>query len=257
MRFDIITIFPDMFSGPLSQSILGRAQREGIIEIHVHDLRDFTRDPHRTIDDYPYGGGAGMVFKVEPLYKAIRYIKKLVDTPAKIISMSPQGKIFNQDKAKELARNDRIIIICGHYEGIDERIYEFFPIEEISIGDYILTGGELPAMIVIDAVSRMIPNVVGNEESLGFESFERGLLDYPHYTRPRVFRGIEVPEVLLSGNHKRIMAWRKRQAVIRTLLRRPELLKTAKLSEDERAIIKDIEKRLGEEVSHERDNKGD
>ncbi len=257
MRFDIITIFPDMFLGPLSQSILGRAQKEKIIEVHVHNLRDFTKDPHRTVDDYPYGGGAGMVFKVEPLYRAIRYVKRLIDTPVKIISMSPQGKIFNQDKAKELAKNDRIIIVCGHYEGIDERIYELFPIEEISIGDYILTGGELPAMIVVDAVSRMIPKVVGNEESLGFESFERGLLDYPHYTRPREFKGIKVPEVLLSGNHKRITAWRKRQAIIRTLVRRPELLKMANLSEDEKAILRDIEKRLGEEVSHERDNKGD
>lgn len=255
MRFDIITIFPDMFSAPLSQSILGKAQREGIIEIHIHNLRDFTSDPHKTVDDYPYGGGAGMVFKVEPLYKAIKSIEKKGVRPSKIISMSPQGKIFNQEKAGELAREDRIIIICGHYEGIDERIYSLFPIEEISVGDYIVTGGELPAMLLVDAVSRMIPKVLGNEDSLLSESFNRGLLDYPHFTRPREFRGKKVPDVLLSGNHKEIDRWRKTQSIIRTLLRRPELLKFVKLSDQERVILREIEQKLEEEVSYARDNK--
>ncbi len=253
MIFDVITIFPEMFS-PISRSILGKAQEEGIIKVKIHNLRDFTRDPHRTVDDYPYGGGAGMVFKVEPLYRALKHLTKGSSSP-KIISMSPQGKVFNQGIAQELAKEEHIIIICGHYEGIDERIYEFFPIEELSVGDYILTGGELPAMIVIDAVSRMIPQVLGNEASLEWESFTRGLLDYPHYTRPREFRGKKVPEVLLSGNHQEIDRWRKTQSIIRTLLRRPELLKNAKLSEEEREILREIERRLGEEVSHERNNK--
>jgi len=256
MRFEVITIFPDMFA-PLSYSILGRAQKDGLIQVNIHNLRDFTRDPHKTVDDYPYGGGAGMVFKVEPLYRAIKSIKKNISLPVKIISMSPQGALFNQKKAKELAQNKAIIIICGHYEGIDERIYSLFPIEEISVGDYILTGGELPAMIVIDAVSRMVQNVVGNKESLEWESFNRGLLDYPHYTRPREFMGRKVPHILLGGNHQEIEKWRKKQSIIRTLLRRPDLLKDAKLSDEERDILRDIERRLGEEVSYERDNKRD
>ena len=254
MRFDIITIFPEMFT-PLSKSILGRAREEGIIEVYIHNLRDFTKDIHKTVDDYPYGGGAGMVFKVEPLYRALKYIKKISPSPLKIISMSPQGRVFNQNTARELATFDQLVIICGHYEGIDERIYELFPIEEISIGDYILTGGELPAMIIVDAVSRMIPEVLGNQDSLEWESFAKGLLDYPHYTRPREFKGIKVPDVLLSGNHKEIEKWRKTQSIIRTLLRRPELLREAKLSDEEREILREIEKKLGEEVSHERDNK--
>ncbi len=256
MKFDIITIFPEMFT-PLSYSILGRAQKEGLVKIEIYNLRDFTKDPHKTVDDYPYGGGAGMVFKVEPLYRAIKFITKKVSLPFKIISMSPQGTVFNQRKARELAQNEEIIIICGHYEGIDERIYSLFPIEEISVGDYILTGGELPAMLIIDAVSRMVQNVVGNENSLEWESFNRGLLDYPHYTRPREFMGKKVPSVLLGGNHQEIEKWRKRQSIIRTLLRRPDLLKDAKLSDEERDILRDIERRLGEEVSHERDNKRD
>ncbi len=256
MRFDILTIFPEMFA-PLSQSIIGKAQKEGIIEIYIYNLRDFSKDPHKTVDDYPYGGGAGMVFKIEPLYRAIKHLKKISPLPPKIISMSPQGRVFTQEMAIEFAKYERIIVICGHYEGIDERIYDFFPIEEVSIGDYILTGGEIPAMVVVDAISRMVPEVLGNEDSLEWESFNRGLLDYPHYTRPREFKGKKVPEVLLSGNHQEIERWRKTQSIIRTLIRRPDLLKGAKLSDKEREILKDIEKRLGEEVSHERDNKRD
>ncbi len=256
MRFDILTIFPEMFT-PLSQSIIGKAQEEGVVEIHIHNLRDFSKDPHKTVDDYPYGGGAGMVFKIEPLYKALKYLKTISPLSPKMISMSPQGRVFSQEVAVELAEYERIIVICGHYEGIDERIYDFFPIEEISIGDYILTGGEIPAMVMVDAVSRMVPKVLGNKDSLEWESFNRGLLDYPHYTRPKEFKGKKVPEVLLSGNHQEIEKWRKVQSIIRTLIRRPDLLKSAKLSDKEREILRDIEKRLGEEVSHERDNKRD
>lgn len=224
MKIDILTIFPEMFEGPFKESIIKRAQEKKLVEIKIHDLRDWTEDKHKTVDDKPFGGGPGMIMKVEVIDKALKDLKL---KNSKVILLTPQGKIFKQKVAQELNKIKHIILICGHYEGFDERIREHFADEEISIGDYVLTGGEIPAMVVVDSVVRLIPGVVGNEKSTKDESFSppAGGLEYPQYTRPADYKGKKVPEVLLSGNHKEIDKWRKEQAKKRTKIRRPELNK--------------------------------
>ncbi len=225
MRIDIISIFPKMFSAVLDESIVKRAQAKGKVKIFTHDLRKYTLDKHRKVDDRPFGGGSGMVMQIEPIWRAIAAIKKKIKGKAKVVLLCPQGKRFNQDQAKKLSTCRNLIFICGHYEGIDERVREHLVDEEISIGDYVLTGGELAAMVVIDSLVRLIPGVLGDKNSLNFESFEGNLLEYPQYSRPAKFKNWPVPEVLLCGDHNKIHAWRKQQALKRTRLKRPDLLK--------------------------------
>lgn len=241
MRFDILTLFPEMFEGPFTSSILKRARERGLIEINLINIRDFSPNKHRTVDDTPYGGGAGMVIGPEALCGAIEHASR---EPCRTVLMCPQGRPFNQQTALSLAAENRIVLICGHYEGIDERVRENLVTDEISIGDYVLTGGELPAMVVVDAVSRLIPGVLGESASAVDDSFRTGLLEYPHYTRPREFRGQGVPEVLLSGHHGEIRKWRRRQSLLRTLERRPELLKEAALAPEDREILKKLQHEL-------------
>jgi tRNA (guanine37-N1)-methyltransferase len=226
MHFDIFTLFPDMFQGPFSESILKRAQERGLLSISLHNIRESTSDRHHVVDDYPYGGGAGMVMKPEPIFTAVESVHQ--DGP--IILLSPQGRLFNQHIARTLAQAARVTLICGHYEGIDERVHEHLMTDELSIGDYVLTGGELAAMIVVDATSRLLPGVLGGEESTVEESHSAGLLEYPHYTRPPEFRGLHVPDVLLSGNHAEIARWRRKEAIKRTRARRPDLFEKLDLS---------------------------
>ncbi len=225
MQFHIVTGFPNLFTGPLTESIIKRARERGLVEIHIHDLRDFTTDKHRTIDDYPYGGGPGMILKPEPIFTCVEYIQKTYHLEsANVILMSPQGSAFNQSKANALVKDAAMIIICGHYKGVDERVREHLVAEEISIGDYVVTGGELPAMIVMDAVIRLLPGVLGDLDSAYGDSFQTNSLDHPHYTRPEVFRGHRIPEILLSGHHAKIAAWRQEIAQQRTRERRADLL---------------------------------
>jgi len=245
MRIDIITIFPEMFRGPFDESIVKRAREKGIVKINIHDLRNYTHDKHRTVDDRPFGGGAGMVFKIEPLAEAI---EDIAEENSQLILTTPDGEIFNQQIAKELAKCPHLVIICGHYEGVDERVRQLFRMRELSIGDYVLTGGELPAMVIVDAVVRLLPGVLGDEESARQDSFYNGILDYPHYTRPREFRGLEVPPVLLSGDHERIRLWRRREALKRTLMRRPDLLEKAKLSEEDKRLLDEIKREVGDKI---------
>ncbi|MCK8825855.1 tRNA (guanosine(37)-N1)-methyltransferase TrmD [Fuchsiella alkaliacetigena] len=237
MKFDVLTIFPQMFSGPLDESILKRAQEEELIEIELSNIRDFATDKHSQVDDYSYGGGAGMVMKPGPIFRAVESVNS---KEAEVILMSPQGRVLEQDLVCELAQQQHLVLICGRYEGVDERIREELIDREISIGDYVLTGGELPAMVLIDAVSRMIPGVLGKEESAVEDSFYQGILDYPHYTRPREYQGLGVPEVLLSGDHQRIAEWRRRAALKNTLLNRPELLAEAELSAEDEEILAEL-----------------
>ncbi|MFA5096433.1 MAG: tRNA (guanosine(37)-N1)-methyltransferase TrmD [Candidatus Omnitrophota bacterium] len=226
MRIDIITIFPGMFEPVLNESIMRRARKKRKVGIHIHDLRDYTEDKHRKVDDRVFGGGSGMLMRPEPIFKAVKDIlgagQKL---KTKVILLTPQGKTLTQAIAKKLSAFKHLILICGHYEGVDERVRKKLVDEEISIGDYVLTGGELPAMVLVDSVVRLIPGVLGDKNSLNFESFEGNLLEHPHYTRPANFRKMQVPEVLLSGDHRKIEAWRKKEALKRTLKRRPDLLK--------------------------------
>lgn len=221
MRIDIITIFPDIFPGPLSESILGRAADRGLIEINTVDLRNFTHDSRRTVDDRPYGGGPGMLMKPKPVFEAVESLKT---DSSFVVLLTPQGERFSQRKARELAAKEHIVMICGHYEGVDERIRTALADIEISIGDYVLTSGNLPAMIVCDAVARLVPGALGSSESQAEESFSEGLIEYPQYTRPPEYRGMKVPEILLSGNHEAIARWRKEQSLERTKLKRPDLL---------------------------------
>ncbi|OQB21459.1 MAG: tRNA (guanine-N(1)-)-methyltransferase [candidate division BRC1 bacterium ADurb.Bin183] len=241
IRFEILTLFPDFFKGPLSESILNRACEKRLIDIRIINIRDFTADKHHVADDYPYGGGAGMVMKPEPIAKAICSLKEESPQP-RVIFLTPQGKPFTQQRARELAQLERIVLLCGHYEGIDERVRMRHVDEEISIGDYVLTGGEAPALIVLDAVARMVPGVLGNEDSFRNDSFYEGILDYPHYTRPEEFEGDRVPETLLSGHHKKIEEWRRREALARTLRVRPDLLEHAPLSEEDHRILNELRK---------------
>jgi tRNA (guanine37-N1)-methyltransferase len=235
---DILTLFPEAFQGVFSFSIFQRAIEQKLVSIAVHNIRDYTHDKHHTADDYPYGGGAGMVLKPEPIFEAVAAIKKEDETP--VILLSPQGRLFCQQIAQELAAYRRLILICGHYEGVDERVSEHLVTDEISIGDYVLSGGEPAAVVVIDAVVRLLPGVLGSAESLVDDSHVSGLLEYPQYTRPPVYREWSVPEVLLSGNHAQIAQWRREQAIRRTMKRRPELLEKAELSPKEKKLIEKL-----------------
>ncbi len=241
MQIDILTLFPEMFTGPFDYSIIKRAKEKGLVNITIYNIRDFAQDKHRTVDDYPYGGGPGMILKPEPIFRAVEMIK-VKGTPF-VILLSPQGRLFNQELAEELSKRSHLVLICGHYEGVDERVRENLIDDEISVGDYVLSGGEIPAMIIVDAVIRLLPGVI-SEASVKSDSYSSGLLKYPQYTRPAVFRGLSVPEVLLSGNHEEIARWRRQQALLRTLKRRPELLNKVDLTEVERAFIKTIQKSL-------------
>lgn len=241
MRIDVVTIFPDAFV-PLDLSVIGRARERGVLEVRIWDLRDFTTDRHRQVDDAPYGGGAGMVMKAEPFFAAVEAIRSQRGDPrSRVILTSPQGRPLSQDLARELAAEKHLIVLCGHYEGVDERVREGLAAEEISIGDYVLTGGELAAMVIIEAAARFIPGVVGDAASVEADSFVEGLLDYPHYTRPPEFRGMQVPEVLLSGHHEAIRRWRRAQQLRRTLDRRPDLLKADALAEEDQRLLEDLD----------------
>jgi len=224
LRIDILTLFPEMFDGVLSASMLGRAQANGLIDIRVHNIRDHTDNKHKKAADYPFGGGAGLVMMAQPIYDCMDAV--LEGGTARRILMTPRGRTLNQKIAKELSQEDRLILLCGHYEGVDERVMEIID-DEISVGDYVLTGGELPAMVLVDCVSRLIPGVLGSEDSAADESFSEDLLEYPQYTRPASFRGMDVPEILLNGHHAKIQAWRKEQARLKTALNRPDLLSEA------------------------------
>jgi tRNA (guanine37-N1)-methyltransferase len=242
MRFDIVTIFTTMFESPFAESILKRAREKGAIDIHLHDIRDHTADVHRTVDDTPYGGGAGMVMKPEPLVDAVEAIPS--EGRRLRVLLTPQGEKLTQNVVRDLCKYDQLVLICGRYEGIDERARNLIADREISIGDYVLSGGELPAMVVVDAVTRLLPGVLGNEASISEESFEEGILEYPHYTRPDVYRGEEVPEVLKCGNHKKIAQWRRQKALERTLTRRPDLLEAVELTDEDRQFLAELEKSL-------------
>jgi len=240
MIIEIVTLFPAMVEQCASHSIIGRARESGALQLHVVDLRDYTHDRHRTADDAPYGGGAGMVMKVEPLDEAIAGLRRNAQGTVRVILMSPQGRRLDQRVVEELARESHLALICGHYEGVDERVREHLVDDEISIGDYVLTGGELPALVLVDAVARLIPGVLGKAESAEEESFRDGLLEYPQYTRPEEYRGWRVPEVLLSGHHAMIARWRRRESLRRTLERRPDLLASARLTADDLEVLKEL-----------------
>jgi len=239
MRCDVLTLFPTVIEAYLNEGILRRARDRNLIEVRTVNIRDFTTDPHRKVDDYPYGGGAGMVIKPEPVFRAIEHLRE-DGQERRVILLTPQGRPFNQRMAEEFAEEERrFVLICGRYEGIDERVMTLVD-EEVSIGDYVLTGGELAALVIIDAVTRLIPGALGDERSKEDESFSWGLLDYPHYTRPREFRGLKVPSVLLSGDHKKIWQWRRREAIKKTLRMRPDLLEKVELTEDDRKILEEL-----------------
>jgi tRNA (guanine37-N1)-methyltransferase len=236
MIIDILTIFPGMVAGPITESIIGKAVDRKLIEIRVINLRDYAVDDHRTTDDRPFGGGSGMVMKPEPLAAAIGHVRER-DPAARVILLSPQGRLFDQGIAFELSRLNHICLVCGRYEGVDERIRKHYVDDEISIGDYVLTGGELPALVMVDAVGRLLPGVLGSNESLTEESFITGLLEYPHYTRPEIFENHRVPDILLSGNHGAIRLWRRQQALIRTWQRRHDLLEKNQLSREDEELL--------------------
>ena len=254
MEIHVLTLFPRMFEGPFDESIIHRARERGLIGIRIHNIRDYARDKHRMADDYPYGGGSGMVMKPEPIFESVEAIKaeiraerggpdSLDATP--VVLMSPRGRIFNHQVAQELSLHPRLILICGHYEGVDERIREHLATDEISLGDYIVTGGELPAIVVVDAVARLLPGVLGSQESLEEESHTTGLLQYPQYTRPPDYRGWKVPDILLSGHHQEIARWRRRQSLLHTHRQRPDLLERASLTDEERRVIEQAKNGTG------------
>jgi len=241
LRVHILTLFPEFFESPLNVSIIKRAREQDLIRIDAVNIRDFSRDKHKKVDDYPYGGGCGMVMKPEPIFEAVEFAKKAVDTAKRrIILLSPQGKVFNQDMAKDFSREEHLIFICGHYEGIDERVKTLVT-DEVSMGDFVLTGGEVPALAIIDAAARFIPGVLGSSESCQDESFCKGLLEYPQYTRPRTYRGHEVPEVLLSGNHQEIELFRRKEALRRTYKMRPDLYAKLELTESDKEILRQLQ----------------
>ncbi len=242
MRFDIFTLFPEIFTGVFDVSILQRAREAGLLEIAIHDIRDFAADKHHITDDYTYGGGGGMVMKPEPIVSAVESVLNIKGTQRDypLILLSPQGRLFTQARALELARHPRLALICGHYEGVDERVSQLLGAEEISIGDYVLTGGEIPAMVIVDAVARYIPGVVGLPSAPHQDSHATGLLEQPQYTRPVEFRGLSVPGILLSGNHGEVARWRRRESLRRTLERRPDLLARADLSEEDKQYLREL-----------------
>jgi tRNA (guanine37-N1)-methyltransferase len=250
MQFDIVTIFPSMIEAGLGEGVVSRGVERGLLNVAVHDLRRWTTDRHRTVDDVPYGGGPGMVMKAEPLMRAVSEIRETRGTPDTVVLLSPQGRTFTQAEAERLGRLEHIVLLCGRYEGMDERVRDMVATEEISIGDYVLSGGELAALVVVDAVSRLVPGVVGDEQSVAQDSFSRGLLDYPHYTRPAEIAGHRVPDVLLSGHHADVRRWRRKAALVRTLDRRPELIATATLDDEERALLDEIRRERFEREEH-------
>ena len=244
LRFDVVTLFPDMVRPVVEQSILKRAQEKGLLDVRVHNLRDYTDDRHRTADDVPYGGGAGMVMKAEPIFRAVDALTAEAQADGeqmRVLFPSPHGRPFSQDYAQQLAREQRrMVILCGHYEGVDERVRTALAPEEVSVGDYVLTGGELPALILIDAAARLVPGVLGDPESVMEESFSDSLLEYPHYTRPVSVRGLSVPEVLLSGHHEAIRIWRRKQSLRSTYLRRPDLLRDRVLTDEDQRLLNEV-----------------
>jgi tRNA (guanine37-N1)-methyltransferase len=242
MKFDIVTIFPRMVEAGLAEGVISRGVERGLLDIKVHDLREYTIDRHRSVDDVPYGGGPGMVMKPEPLARAVEDIRARRGNPETVVLLSPQGRRFTQAEAVRMSRLRHVALLCGRYEGMDERVRTLVATEELSIGDYVVSGGELPALVIVDAISRLVPGVVGDTRSVEEDSFSRGLLDYPHYTRPSEFSGEKVPDVLLSGHHEQVRRWRKRTAIQRTLERRPELLDMAALDDEERALLDEIRK---------------
>jgi tRNA (guanine37-N1)-methyltransferase len=243
MDIHIVTLFPKVFKGVFEESIIKRAQEKGSVKIHIHNLREFGTGKRKTTDDYPYGGGAGMIMRVEPVYKAIKKIKeKNKKKKIKTILLTPQGKLLSQSKSKQLAKEPSLVLICGHYKGFDERIRENLIDEELSIGDYVLSGGEIAAMVVVDSVVRLIPGVLGASESMEKDSFYQNILEGPLYTRPAEFEGMKVPDILLSGNHEEISEWRRKEALKRTYLRRPELLNMIKLNKDEQKFLEELKK---------------
>ncbi|MCI5944029.1 MAG: tRNA (guanosine(37)-N1)-methyltransferase TrmD [Eubacterium sp.] len=240
MKFHVLTLFPDMITDGLGTSVTGRAIDRGTIQVNAINIRDYSRDKHKHVDDYPYGGGAGMVMQPEPVYLAYEDLTKQSGSRPRVIYVTPQGATFTQSMAEEFAKEEELVFLCGHYEGVDERILEEIVTDYVSIGDYVLTGGELPAMVMIDAISRLIPGVLNNDESAEFESFHDNLLEHPHYTRPVEFRGKRVPDVLLSGHHANIEKWRREQSLKRTLERRPDLLEDAPLSREDIRYLKTL-----------------
>jgi len=242
MRFDVLTLFPEMFVGPLDHSMLGRARERGVLEVRVTNIRDFATTRHRIADDYSYGGGAGMVLKPEPIFAAVRAMRCPPEAHCRerVVLLTPQGRLLCQGVVEELAGWDHLVLVCGHYEGVDERVREHLVDDEISIGDYVLTGGELPAMVLMDAVSRLVPGVLGSEESAAGESFAEGLLEYPQWTRPLEFEGMTVPEVLVSGHHEQIRRWRRKEALRRTYRRRPDLLEQVALGAEDLRLLEEV-----------------
>ncbi|KEF39857.1 tRNA (Guanine37-N(1)-) methyltransferase [Schinkia azotoformans MEV2011] len=240
MKIDVLTLFPEMFHGVFGHSILKKAEERNFATYHVHNFREFSKNKHQKVDDYPYGGGAGMVLTPQPIFDAVHHLTKDMEKRPRIILMCPQGEKYTQKKAEELAGEEHLIFICGHYEGYDERIREFLVTDELSIGDYVLTGGELASMVIIDSVVRLLPGVLGNEESAPCDSYSSGLLEHPHYTRPADFNGMKVPDTLLSGDHKKIEEWRRKESVRRTFLRRPDLLENRELTEEEKKWLKEF-----------------
>ena len=243
MKVDVLSLFPEMFEGVLHSSIMKKAQTNNAVEFKVTDFRDFATDKHRSVDDYPYGGGAGMVLKPEPLFAAVAAITSRTEKPPRVILMCPQGEKFTQKKAEELSSEKHLVFICGHYEGYDERIRDVLVTDELSLGDFVLTGGEIAAMAVIDSVVRLLPNVLGNADSPVLDSFSTGLLEHPQYTRPANFNGLEVPEVLLSGNHAKIDQWREEQSLLRTFQRRKDLLENAPLTDHQQKLLNKLEQK--------------
>jgi tRNA (guanine37-N1)-methyltransferase len=241
IRFDVLTLFPEMFHGFLSHSIMGRAREKGLVEANLINFRQFSDSKHHTVDDTPYGGGGGMVLRPQPVFDAVDHLLFGLEERPPIIMMTPQGETFTQAKAEELATYSHLILLCGHYEGFDERVHEHLVTHELSLGDYVLTGGEMPAMIIMDSVSRLIPGVLGNPMSHVDDSFSTGLLEYPHYTKPADFRGMKVPDILLSGHHANINKWRRQQALRRTWERRPDLLASAPLTEEDRKFLRHLD----------------
>jgi tRNA (guanine37-N1)-methyltransferase len=248
MKFDIVTIFPRMIEAGLAEGVVGRGVQNGVLDVAIHDLRAFTSDRHRSVDDVPYGGGPGMVMKAEPLVRAVDRVRSSRGAPDAVVLLSPQGRVFTQAEAVRLSTLSHLVLLCGRYEGMDDRVGALVAAEEISIGDYVLSGGELPALVVLDAVSRLVPGVVGTRQSVEDDSFARGLLDYPHYTRPVEFGGLKVPDVLLSGHHAEVQRWRRRAALERTLTRRPDLLETADLDDEDRRVLDDIRRERGRQA---------
>ena len=240
MRIDIITLFPEMFSGPFDASIIARGREAGMLDIALHNPRDYTSDKHHIVDDYAYGGGPGMVMKPDPIFDCVDAVRPMGQAPGKVILLTPQGRLLNHKMVAELAAEPRLILICGHYEGVDERVREFLVDDEVSIGDYVLSGGEPAAIVLVDAVARHQPGVLGSELSLEEESHAQGLLEYPQYTRPAEYRSMAIPEILLSGHHAEIAKWRRRQSVLRTARRRPDLLAMADLTPEERRFVEEL-----------------